>query len=102
MADFIGESPVSCRLIDTDRYGRVVANCHVWGRVIEEWLVSEGWAMAYTRATPSLLRAKSGKPASRGGPFSAPIRGPSSMPIDNQWFTKPVTKFRLRAIKTEK
>ncbi len=58
MADFIGESPVSCRLIDTDRYGRVVASCHVRGRDIDEWLVSGGWAIAYRRYSSDYIGAE--------------------------------------------
>ncbi len=45
LADLIAESPVICQPIDTDRYGRMVANCHAHGKDIEEWLISEGWPM---------------------------------------------------------
>jgi len=67
LADFIAKSPVSCRQIDTDRYGRVVANCHVRDRDIEEWLVSEGWAMAYRRYSSDYIGAEQvAKNAKRG------------------------------------
>jgi endonuclease YncB( thermonuclease family) len=33
----------------TDRRGRTVARCHADGEDIQKWLVSNGWALAYTR-----------------------------------------------------
>lgn len=67
LADFIGESTVSCRPVDTDRYGRIVANCYVRGRDIEEWLVNEGWAMAYRRYSSDYIGAEqAAKNAKRG------------------------------------
>jgi endonuclease YncB( thermonuclease family) len=35
----------------TDRRGRVVARCEVEGQDIQRWLVANGWALAYTRAS---------------------------------------------------
>jgi endonuclease YncB( thermonuclease family) len=67
LAEFIAVSPVTCQPVDTDRYGRVVANCHVRGRDIEEWLVSEGWAMAYRRYSSHYIGAEQvAKNAKRG------------------------------------
>jgi len=35
----------------TDRRGRTVARCEVDGEDIQKWLVSNGWALAYTRVS---------------------------------------------------
>ncbi len=76
LADFIGESPVSCRSIDTDRYGRVVANCHVRGRDIEEWLVSEGWAMAYRRYSSHYIGAEQAAKNGKRGIWAGTVQPP--------------------------
>lgn len=67
LADFISESTVSCQLVDTDRYGRIVANCHVRGLDIDEWLVSEGWAWPIVTIPPttSALSKQSPPPVSQ-------------------------------------
>lgn len=39
---------VSCRPLNQDRYGRIVAKCAVQGRDLGSWLVSEGIALDYT------------------------------------------------------
>jgi len=49
LSDFLGATVVSCVGVDTDRYGRMVADCTANDRDISAWLVSEGWAMAYRR-----------------------------------------------------
>jgi len=49
LADFIGQSPVSCRAVDQDRYGRVVAVCAARGVELNRWLVEQGWALAYVK-----------------------------------------------------
>lgn len=40
---------VSCRGMETDRFGRLVARCTVDGEDLNRWLVREGWAVAYRR-----------------------------------------------------
>lgn len=47
LSDKIGRQPVSCLQTDTDRYGRVVAECFLAGESLNSWLVREGWAVAY-------------------------------------------------------
>jgi len=49
LSDFIGQSPVSCRAVDRDRYGRVLAVCSVRGVELNRWLVEQGWALAYVQ-----------------------------------------------------
>jgi endonuclease YncB( thermonuclease family) len=47
LADWIGRTTVSCKPRDTDRYGRVVAVCRVRGKDMNQWMVQQGWAVAY-------------------------------------------------------
>ena len=47
LADWIGRATVSCEPRDTDRYGRVVAVCQARGQDMNEWMVRQGWAIAY-------------------------------------------------------
>jgi endonuclease YncB( thermonuclease family) len=46
---FIGAQPVTCRQMDTDRYGRAVARCTVAQRDVGTWLVASGWAVDFRR-----------------------------------------------------
>ena len=41
----IGEGVVTCERKDTDRYGRTVALCRVFGEDLGAWLVGLGWAL---------------------------------------------------------
>ena len=49
LSDQIKYRVVKCQRRDTDRYARMVAVCTVGGRDIGGWLVSEGWAVDYTK-----------------------------------------------------
>lgn len=41
--------PVTCQVLDTDRYDRVVAECRAGTLSINDAMVREGWAIAYKR-----------------------------------------------------
>lgn len=45
--DFVGRATVTCEKKQTDRYGRIVARCLVRGKDLGEFMVREGWAVAY-------------------------------------------------------
>lgn len=49
LSALMGGRGVACRSVDRDRYGRTVAKCFVGGRDINEWMVREGWAVAYRK-----------------------------------------------------
>lgn len=76
LADFIGGSAVSCQPVGTDRYGRIVANCHVRGRDIEEWLVNEGWAMAYRRYSSNYIGVEQAAKNARRGIWAGTVQPP--------------------------
>ncbi|RPD88759.1 thermonuclease family protein [Luteimonas sp. 100069] len=48
----IARRPLSCEPRDTDRYGRVVAECFVAGESINRWTVRNGWAVACVSTGP--------------------------------------------------
>lgn len=51
LADFLSTSlPVSCTVVDRDRYGRFVGDCHLAnGKSVQEWMVSSGHALDWAR-----------------------------------------------------
>lgn len=67
---------VSCTSIETDRYGRAVADCKIGDLDINREMVRLGWAVAYSRHSTSYLRAEAeAKKAKRGiwaGTFETP------------------------------
>ncbi|MGI9463462.1 MAG: thermonuclease family protein, partial [Aestuariivirgaceae bacterium] len=44
----INNAPVSCQVIDTDRYGRTIGVCSANGVELNQAMVKAGWAVAYT------------------------------------------------------
>lgn len=49
LRNLVGGRPVDCTEMDRDRYGRVVAVCHVGGEDLGAAQVRQGHAVAYTR-----------------------------------------------------
>ena len=49
LAGMIGRGPVSCRVRDTDRYGRLIAVCYANNVDLNGWMALEGYALAYRR-----------------------------------------------------
>lgn len=45
----IGSHPVECRIVSTDRFGRIVATCHAGGRDLAEAMVRAGYATISVR-----------------------------------------------------
>jgi endonuclease YncB( thermonuclease family) len=72
----IGEGVVTCERKDTDRYGRVVALCRVFGEDLGAWMVGLGWALAYraysTRYVPAEGLARSRGLGMWAGRFTRP------------------------------
>ncbi len=73
---FLGSRQVSCEKLDRDRYRRVIARCAVDGVDIGEWLVSQGWAVAYYlysyEYSRAEQRARSARRAMWAGEFEKP------------------------------
>jgi endonuclease YncB( thermonuclease family) len=65
--EFVGQSPVSCREKDVDRYGRIVAACLVRGEDIGLWLARSGHAFAYRRYSSDYIGAEQDAKNNRRG-----------------------------------
>jgi len=48
LEDHVSRGTVECRGDELDRYGRTLAVCYLGAEDLNGWLVSEGWAVAYT------------------------------------------------------
>ena len=46
-----GTKSWTCHVNSTDRRGRAIARCEVDGEDIQKWMVQNGWALAYDRAS---------------------------------------------------
>ncbi|WP_421684966.1 thermonuclease family protein [Thermus thermophilus] len=86
LADFLGQRTVRCERRDTDRYGRVVAVCHVGGLEVNRWRA----CLAKVRRTgvylspdgQARLPSQGGKP--QGGLGTLPAPGPGGGPSHPQ------------------
>lgn len=76
LAGFLGQQTVRCRRKDTDRYGRLVAVCHVGNTDVNGWLVQSGYALAYreygTDYVPQETAARKAKRGIHAGTFVNP------------------------------
>ena len=55
---FIKDKQISCELMDTDTYNRNIEDCSVDNKSINEYMVENGWAVAYTRYSDKYLLAE--------------------------------------------
>jgi len=69
---------VHCRSKGVDRYGRVLAVCSVGGENLNQWMVRQGWALAYRRYALDYvdeeMAARSSRQGIWRGAFVAPWR----------------------------
>ncbi|MBH63687.1 MAG: succinoglycan biosynthesis protein [Alphaproteobacteria bacterium] len=56
--DKIDQKPVRCVEQDRDRFRRIIAKCYVEDTDISEWLVHNGWALAYVEYSHDYIRAE--------------------------------------------
>ena len=63
----IGKKPVKCEGQDKDRYGRIIGKCFFAGEDINEWLVLQGWAVAYVRYSREYVSAEATAKSERRG-----------------------------------
>jgi endonuclease YncB( thermonuclease family) len=73
---WINRDAVSCNIEGKDRYDRLLAQCKVRGQNMQEWLVANGYAVAYrsysTAYVPAELKARNAKAGVWAGKFVAP------------------------------
>lgn len=99
LAEHIGNRDVVCADKGHDKYGRMLALCSAAGENLNEWMVTEGFALAYTRFSQQYVaQERTAREAKRGmwrGAFIAPwewrhrdretvILGAYSVPITAQ------------------
>jgi endonuclease YncB( thermonuclease family) len=58
LAEKISHRPVTCEDLGRDRYERMLARCTVAGEDLGEWLVANGWAVAYYQFSYEYSRAE--------------------------------------------
>jgi endonuclease YncB( thermonuclease family) len=78
LASAVGEHEVRCLVQDTDRYGRAVSVCDVGGMDLNEWVVRNGWAVAYTRYSRDYEQAEAEARADRSGIFAGSFIAPEN------------------------
>ena len=67
LVERIGQDPVTCVELDRDRGDRVIARCSTDDGDLGEWMVLNGWAVAYTYVNYEYTRAEyRAKRAQRG------------------------------------
>jgi endonuclease YncB( thermonuclease family) len=73
---WINRNPVTCMIEDKDRYGRFIGRCSVRGEDVQEWLVTNGYAVAYrtysTAYVEAELKARTAKAGMWAGEFIMP------------------------------
>lgn len=52
---YVLDQTVRCLPKDTDRYGRLVAECFVRGKSVNRWMVRSGWAVAYRQYATAFI-----------------------------------------------
>lgn len=72
---YLLDKTVRCQPKDTDRCGRVVAECFVQGRSVNRWMVHSGWVVAYRQCTAAFTADEAKAQQRRNlwqGPFQMP------------------------------
>ena len=69
---------LSCILVDTDRYRRLIVQCFKNGEDINQALVRAGWAVAYTRYSQAYVQAEQQAKAAGVGLWQGPFMRPEA------------------------
>ena len=76
LSNHIGRRPVTCKPLDRDRYGRVIATCSLSSGEINRWMVANGWAVSYRRYSLDYVadedKARTAHLGIWAGPFEMP------------------------------
>lgn len=75
---YLLDQTVRCLPKDTDRYGRVVAECFVRGESVNRWMVRSGWAVAYRQYATAFIADEADARQHRQNLW----QGPFQMPAD--------------------
>ena len=78
LRDRIVGAAVVCEIRDRDRYGRAVSVCRIGALDLNEWMVSNGWAIAYVRYSSDYVVAHRSARAASIGIWQGAFVEPSS------------------------
>src|SRR5690625_2846330 len=70
LADRIGRATTTCRGTDIDRYGRMIAICFQSGVDLNNWMVAQGWAVAYRHYSNDYVGSERAAKAAGAGIWS--------------------------------
>lgn len=73
---FIDGATVYCTARDVDRYGRIVATCRAHKVDIGDWMVRNGWALAYRQYGNDYVAAEQVARSARVGVWSGEVVPP--------------------------
>ncbi len=92
---WINRNTVSCAIEGKDRYSRLLGQCSVHGQNMQEWLVTNGHAMAYRNYSkayvPAELKARKAKAGIWAGEFISPWDWRQGLRLDGEKPTKAMT-----------
>lgn len=93
--DLVGRGPVTCRPIELDRYGRVIATCEFRGADLGEVMVTAGQAVSSGRYAALESEAKLARRGIWAGTFETPAQWRRAHQVDDaegapDW---PITSF---------
>lgn len=74
----MGSATVTCQVLDTDRYGRSVAECTAGSVNLNDAMVRSGWAIAYTRHGQDHAAAEAEARAARRGLWQGRFQAPEA------------------------
>lgn len=72
----LGNSVVHCEIVGLDRFQRRIGRCSVRGLDIQEWMVAEGWAVAYRRYSEDYAATEAQAQNARKGLWSGQFELP--------------------------
>ncbi len=64
---WIGDATVTCRIDGTDRYSRLLGTCQARGVDMQEWLVENGYALAYRQYSTQYVAAEQRAASAKAG-----------------------------------
>jgi endonuclease YncB( thermonuclease family) len=74
----------TCHVNSTDRRGRLIAHCEVDGEDIQKWMVKNGWALSYVRASHDYDADEAAARAAKAGLWQGAFIAPWDWRVRNK------------------
>ena len=84
LATFAGDKSWTCHVQRTDRFGRSVANCEIGGEDVSQWMVKNGWALAYVRYSQAYTAEEKAARDARAGIWAGAFIAPWDWQVRNK------------------